>query len=135
MRNSTRLTSVLLAIGVVVAVGGCSTVQQAADAVGSGAAAVTGAISTAEVCAKALESVGTTPDLTAPQTALDTVHAQANELTGLAASLTDTTISQAVTALATTLSRTTLADLTTTPATWLQARADEVSALTTACTP
>ncbi|MBP2325080.1 hypothetical protein JOF56_005465 [Kibdelosporangium banguiense] len=126
-----RLATVVLGAGLVFALAGCDAIQQAqqtADSVSSG-------VNTATVCVDAIRVAGFTPDSADPQAAVDKAKATGDELTALAAKAGDTTVNQAINDLATTMKATTVQDLASGPAAWLQRKADQVSALTKACSP
>ncbi|MBE8522092.1 bacteriophage spanin2 family protein [Amycolatopsis sp. H6(2020)] len=121
-----RLTTTVLAGGLLLTLTGCGVAAETAGQVGNAA-------STAAVCADAVRIATANPDLTNPQAAADRAHAAADELTGLAAKAANTTAAGAIDNLATTLRETTVDDLVKSPAEWVQKKADQVTALTKAC--
>jgi hypothetical protein len=126
-----RFAPVVIGAGLLIALAGCGAieeVQQTADSVSNG-------VSTATVCVDAIRIAGFTPDAADPQAAVDKAKATGDELAALGAKATDTTVNQAINDLATTMKETTVQDLASGPAAWLQRKADQVSALTKACTP
>ena len=126
-----RLVPVALGAGLLIALGGCDAVQevqQTADQVGNAA-------STAQVCVDAIRIAGFTPDTSDPQAAVDKARSTGDELAALADKAGNTTVNQAIDDLATTMRETTVADLTNGPAEWIKQKADQVSALTKACSP
>jgi hypothetical protein len=126
-----RFAPVVISAGLVIALTGCDAiegVQQTADSVSNG-------VTTATVCVDAIRIAGFSPDAADPQAAVDKAKSTGDELSALAAKATDTTVNQAINDLATTMKETTVQDLTSGPAAWLQRKADQVSALTKACTP
>jgi hypothetical protein len=126
-----RFAPVVISAGLLIALTGCGAieqVQQTADSVSSG-------VSTATVCVDAIRIAGFSPDAADPQAAVDKAKTTGDELTALAAKATDTTVNQAINDLATTMKETTVQDLANGPAAWLQRKADQVSALTKACSP
>jgi hypothetical protein len=126
-----RFAPVVISAGLLIALTGCGAleeVQQTADSVSNG-------VSTATVCVDAIRIAGFSPDAADPQAAVDKAKSTGDELTALAAKATDTTVNQAINDLATTMKETTVQDLASGPAAWLQRKADQVSALTKACTP
>ncbi|MFB9683790.1 bacteriophage spanin2 family protein [Amycolatopsis plumensis] len=120
-----RLTTTIVAGGLVLALTGCGVAETAGQ--------VSNAASTAAVCADAVRIATANPDLTNPQAAADKAHAAADELTGLASKAANTTAADAINGLAKTLRETTVDDLVQTPADWLKKKADHVTALTQAC--
>jgi hypothetical protein len=124
--RSNRLTTALLAGGLLLTLTGCGVAAETAGQVGNAA-------STAAVCAQAVQIATTTPDLTDPKAAADRAHAAAGELTELASRAANTTAADAIDTLAATLRETTVDDLVTTPAAWTRKKADQVAALTKAC--
>lgn len=135
MRSPTRWTALLLGIGATLAITGCSQVQEATDTVNSAADTVNNAAATAEVCQDALSLVASPPDLSSPQAALEQTQEKASELTDLAATTTDADIRRAINDLAETLNTTDLDTLANDSTAWLTTRTEQVTALTTACTP
>ena len=126
-----RFAPVVISAGLLIALTGCDAVeqvQQTADSVSNG-------VTTATVCVDAIRIAGFTPDAADPQAAVDKAQATGDELAAVAAKATDTTVNQAINDLATTMKETTVQDLASGPAAWLQRKADQVSALTKACTP
>lgn len=126
-----RFAPVVIGAGLVIALTGCGAiaeVQQTADSVSSG-------VNTASVCVDAIRIAGFTPDAADPQAAVDKAKAAGDELAALGAKAADTTVNQAINDLATTMKETTVQDLASGPAAWLQRKADQVSALTKACSP
>jgi hypothetical protein len=126
-----RLVPVVLGAGLLIAISGCEAVQevqQTADQVGNAA-------STAQVCVEAIRIAGFTPDTADPQAAVDKAQSTGDELSALAAKAGDTTVNQAINDLASTMKETTVSDLTNGPAEWVKQKADQVSALTKACSP
>jgi hypothetical protein len=126
-----RFAPVVISAGLLIALTGCGAieqVQQTADSVSNG-------VTTATVCVDAIRVAGFTPDAADPQAAVDKAQATGDELASIAAKATDTTVNQAINDLATTMKETTVQDLAGGPAAWLQRKADQVSALTKACTP
>jgi hypothetical protein len=126
-----RFAPVVISAGLLIALAGCDAiegVQQTADSVSNG-------VTTATVCVDAIRVAGFTPDTADPQAAVDKAQATGDELASIAAKATDTTVNQAINDLATTMKETTVQDLASGPAAWLQRKADQVSALTKACTP
>lgn len=126
-----RLVPVALGAGLLIAISGCDAVQevqQTADQVGNAA-------TTAQVCVDAIRIAGFTPDTADPQAAVDKAKTTGDELSALAAKAGDTTVNQAINDLATTMRETTVADLANGPAEWLKQKADQVAALTKACSP
>jgi hypothetical protein len=126
-----RFAPAVLGAGLVIALAGCGAieeVQQTADSVSNG-------VTTATVCVDAIRIAGFTPDAADPQAAVDKAKATGDELAALGAKATDTTVNQAINDLATTMKETTVQDLASGPAAWLQRKAEQVSALTKACTP
>jgi hypothetical protein len=121
-----RLTTTLLAGGLLLTLTGCGVAETAGQ--------VSNAASTAAVCTDAVRIATANPDLTNPQAAADRAHAAADELTGLASKAANTTAADAINGLATTMRETTVDDLVKTPAEWVQKKADQVAALTKACT-
>ncbi|MET0234827.1 MAG: bacteriophage spanin2 family protein [Kibdelosporangium sp.] len=126
-----RFAPVVVGAGLVIALAGCGAieeVQQTADSVSSG-------VNTATVCVDAIRIAGFTPDTANPQAAVDKAQATGNELSALASKAADTTVNDAINDLATTMKETTVSDLTSGPAAWIQRKAEQVSALTKACSP
>jgi hypothetical protein len=126
-----RFAPVVISAGLLIALTGCDAiegVQQTADSVSNG-------VSTATVCVDAIRIAGFTPDAADPQAAVDKAKTAGDELAALGAKATDTTVNEAINDLATTMKETTVQDLASGPAAWLQRKADQVSALTKACTP
>ncbi len=122
-----RRTTTLLAGGLLLALTGCGAAAETAGQVSNAA-------STAAVCADAVRIATANPDPSNPQVAADRAHAAADELTGLAAKAANTTAAEAINDLATTLRETTVDDLAQRPAEWVRKKADQVTALTKACT-
>ncbi|MDQ2585397.1 bacteriophage spanin2 family protein [Saccharothrix yanglingensis] len=131
MRTSTRLVTAVTGLVAVAALTACGAVQEAADT----ANAVANTANTVQVCADALSRATTSFDTSSPERAVDQAHETAASLGDLASRAADTTVNQAITALAGTLSGVTLDDLVVRPAVWLETKAQQVAALTTACTP
>ena len=126
-----RFAPVVIGATLVIALTGCGAieeVQQTADSVSNG-------VTTATVCVDAIRVAGFTPDTADPQAAVDKAQASGEELAAIAAKATDTTVNQAINDLATTMKETTVQDLASGPAAWLQRKAEQVSALSKACTP
>ena len=123
--RSNRLTTALLAGGLLLTLTGCGVAETAGQ--------VSNAASTAAVCAQAVQIATTTPDLSDPKAAADRAHAAAGELTELASRAANTTAADAIDTLAATLRETTVDDLVNTPAAWTRKKADQVAALTKAC--
>ncbi|MDQ7803011.1 bacteriophage spanin2 family protein [Amycolatopsis sp. A133] len=121
-----RFTTTVLAGGLLLTLTGCGVAAETAGQVGNAA-------STAAVCAQAVQIATKTPDLSDPKAAADRAHAAADELTGLASKAANTTAGEAIDKLATTLRETTADELVKTPAAWAQEKADQVAALTKAC--
>lgn len=121
-----RLTTTVLAGGLLLTLTGCGVAAETAGQVSNAA-------STAAVCANAVRIATANPDPTNPQAAADRAHAAADELTGLAAKAANTTAAEAINSLAATLRETTVDDLVKTPADWARKKADQVTALTRAC--
>ncbi|GAA3462786.1 bacteriophage spanin2 family protein [Saccharothrix longispora] len=131
MRTSTRLATAVTGLVAVAALTACGAVQEAADT----ANAVANTANAVQVCADALSRATTSFDTSSPERAVDQAHETAASLGDLASQAADTTVNQAITALADTLSGVTLDDLVVRPAAWLETKAQQVAALTTACTP
>ncbi|MBY8848968.1 bacteriophage spanin2 family protein [Saccharothrix longispora] len=131
MRTSTRLATAVTGLVAVGALTACGAVQEAADT----ANAVANTANAVQVCADALSRATTSFDTSSPERAVDQAHETAASLGDLASQAADTTVNQAITALAGTLGGVTLDDLVVRPAVWLETKARQVAALTTACTP
>lgn len=131
MRSMKRLAAGILGGGaVVIALTGCDAVKDAQQA----AENVSNAASTAQVCAEALKITTFNPDTANPEAAVQGAKDAGNKLSDLAGKATNTTVNQALTDLAATFKETTAADLVNGPADWLKSKADQVAALTKACT-
>ncbi|MGM1059494.1 bacteriophage spanin2 family protein [Saccharothrix sp. Mg75] len=131
MRTSARLATAITGLAAVAALSACGAVQDAADT----ANAVANTANAVQVCADALTRATTSFDTSSPQQAVDQAHETAASLGDLATRAADTTVTEAITALAGTLSSVTLDDLVTRPAAWLETKATQVAALTSACAP
>ncbi|MFC0104938.1 bacteriophage spanin2 family protein [Kibdelosporangium aridum] len=132
MRSTKRLVAGVLGGGaLIVALTGCGALQEAQQT----AEGVSNAASTAQVCVEALRIAAFNPDTANPEAAAQGAQDAGQKLQDLAGKATDTTVNQALTELSTTMKETTVSDLVNGPANWVKTKADQVSALTKACTP
>lgn len=132
MRSTKRLVAGVLGGGaLIVALTGCGALQEAQQT----AEGVSNAASTAQVCVEALRIAAFNPDTANPEAAAQGAQDAGQKLQDLAGKATDTTVNQALTELSTTMKETTVSDLVNGPANWVKTKADQVAALTKACTP
>ncbi|MFD7659932.1 bacteriophage spanin2 family protein [Actinosynnema sp. NPDC059797] len=129
MRTATRLATIITGLTAVAALSACGTLQEASDT----AAAVANTANTVQLCTDALSQAAVDVDVAAPEVALDRAHDAGSALADLANDAANTTLNEAITALAATLTAVTLDDLVSGPAQWLETRAAQVAALTSAC--
>nr|WP_042179714.1 bacteriophage spanin2 family protein [Kibdelosporangium sp. MJ126-NF4]CEL13986.1 hypothetical protein [Kibdelosporangium sp. MJ126-NF4]CTQ88354.1 hypothetical protein [Kibdelosporangium sp. MJ126-NF4] len=131
MRSTKRLlTGVLGGGALVIALTGCDAVKGAQQA----AEGASNAASTVQVCAEALKIAAFNPDTANPEAAAQGAKDAGQKLSDLAGKATNTTVNQALTDLSTTFKETTATDVVNGSTNWIKTKADQVAALTKACT-
>ncbi|WP_199441859.1 bacteriophage spanin2 family protein [Umezawaea beigongshangensis] len=130
MRAGRQVATVLLALGLGGTATACGALQEASDT----ANAVNDTVSKTQLCLEAVQIMGFNPDVSDPQKAVDEAHAKAAQLDELAAKAGDTTLKDAFTDASAKLHEVSVSDLDPANATtWLQEKADRLTALNTAC--
>ncbi|ALG09645.1 hypothetical protein AOZ06_24515 [Kibdelosporangium phytohabitans] len=131
MRSMKRLVAGVLGGGtLVIALTGCDAVQDAQKT----AEGVSNAASNAQVCAEAIKIAAFNPDKANPEAAAQSAQDAGNKLSDLANKATNTTVNQALDDLAGTFKEVKPENVVNDSANWLKTKADQVAALTKACT-
>lgn len=105
------------------ALSGCDTLNEAANTANQ-----------VEVCAKALDAAGFTPDLSNPQKSVEDAQAKAEELRGLAAQTEDATLKAELNAMADEIGSLQVSDVDpVAAATWASQKLDQLNKLNQAC--